>query len=102
MTVAHRVTWFQPDRPVEGNTVYVRPAAVPLIDHLVCPRCGYCPLPKTRPNDAVCTCPPRAHADATQAAHLDALRIQLRQAAEFRAQLDARRAELWRNVGGGQ
>jgi hypothetical protein len=25
---AHRVTWFgPPDRPVEGNTVYIRPPA---------------------------------------------------------------------------
>lgn len=23
--VAHRVTWFAPDRPVEGVTVFVRP-----------------------------------------------------------------------------
>lgn len=74
----HRVTWFQPDRPVEGNTVFVHPAAVPLIDHLLCDRCGRCPLPKTRPSDAVCTCPPRARADETRAAHLDALHIQLR------------------------
>ena len=25
---AHRVTWFGPDRPVEGTTVYARPDAV--------------------------------------------------------------------------
>ena len=24
---AHRVVWFAPDRPVEGNTVYRRPSA---------------------------------------------------------------------------
>ena len=25
MTSAHRVTWFAPDRPVDGGTVFVRP-----------------------------------------------------------------------------
>jgi hypothetical protein len=26
-STSHKVTWFPPDRPVEGNTIYVRPGA---------------------------------------------------------------------------
>jgi hypothetical protein len=26
-TNSYKVVWFPPDRPVEGNTIYVRPAA---------------------------------------------------------------------------
>ena len=30
---AHQITWFAPDRPVEGQTVYVRPADAVRVDH---------------------------------------------------------------------
>lgn len=39
MTTGHRVTWFNPDRPVGGGTIYIRPSyprrrftAVPISD----------------------------------------------------------------------
>ena len=28
--VPHRVVWFAPDRPVEGNTIYRRPVVQPM------------------------------------------------------------------------
>lgn len=38
----HRVTWFAPDRPVDGTTIYARPdlTAAALIDQLMCRDCG--------------------------------------------------------------
>jgi hypothetical protein len=78
---AHRVTWFQPDRPVEGQTVFVRrrrrttARALPPEDELLaalpgtwrptpperrdamwafCSRCFRPALLRTGPGDALC------------------------------------------------